>query len=144
MRKLLHTLWSISKLQVFSIKCENFLDLTISCPEVADQFCTSCLLLFFSLKAGRLLTYCTSGNKTYEVSVVCDNNDCSDRGCERLFCFLFCVGHTKLTELNTSEFTVAVKSTSANSLLRCCRGNSSVEDWLLLFWTYLVLNLLPG
>lgn len=64
----------------------------------------------------------------YEVSVVRDNSDCSDTGCKRLFCFPFCVAHTKLRELSTSHFTVAVKSTSANRLLRCCRGNSSVED----------------
>lgn len=114
MRKLLHTLWSISKLQVFSINYESFLDLSILCPKVADQFCT-CLFLFFSLKTSRLLMLCTSGNKMYEVSVVYDNNDWSNTGCKRLFCFPFCVGHTKLTEPSTSQFLVAVKSMSGNS-----------------------------
>lgn len=144
MSKLIHRLWSISKLQVFSIKSESFLYLSILCPKGPDQFYTSCIFFVFSLKAGRLLTLCTSGNKTYEVSVVCENNDYSDTGCKRLFCFLFCVGHTKLTELSTSQFIVAVKSMRGNSFLRCCRGNSSVEDWLLLFCTCLTLDLLPG
>lgn len=140
MRKLLHTLRSILRLQVCPIKCEYFLDLSISCPQIAIKFYTTCLFLFFLLKASKLLALCTSGNMTYETSVVCDNNICSNTGTERLFWFAFCVGQWT----NTSQFTVALKSMDGNSLLTCCRRNSSVEDCLLSFCTYLMLDLLPG